>query len=49
MLNEIKREKDIPVNEGFVVKGEDSSKFLEEKLAKLGLNEKESEEEYIIY
>ena len=35
-------------NEGFVVKGEESAKFLEEKLAILGLNEKEAEE-FIIY
>lgn len=34
--------------EGFIVKGEDSAKFLEEKLEILGLNEKESEE-FIIY
>ena len=34
--------------EGFVVKGEDSIKFLEEKLAILGLNERETEE-FIIY
>lgn len=34
--------------EGFVVKGEDTAKFLEEKLEILGLNEKESEE-FIIY
>ena len=38
----------INTNEGFVVKGEDSSKFLEEKLAILGLNEREAEE-FIIY
>ena len=43
-----KREKEVPMNDGFVVKGEDSAKFLEEKLAILGLNEKESEE-FIIY
>lgn len=43
-----KRDVDIPMNGGFVVKGEDSSKFLEEKLAILGLNEKETEE-FIIY
>ncbi|MBO6233129.1 MAG: hypothetical protein J6N78_03625 [Clostridia bacterium] len=35
-------------NEGFVVNGEESAKFLEEKLAILGLNEKEAEE-FIIY
>lgn len=34
--------------EGFVVKGEDSAKFLEEKLAVLGLNEREAEE-FIVY
>ena len=33
---------------GFVVKGEDTIKFLEEKLAILGLNEKETEE-FIVY
>lgn len=36
------------LDEGFIVKGEDTIKFLEEKLAILGLNEKESEE-FIIY
>lgn len=35
-------------NEGFVIKGEDSTKFLEEKLAVLGLTEREVEE-FIIY
>ena len=35
-------------NEGFVIKGEDSAKFLEEKLAVLGLTEREAEE-FIIY
>ena len=35
-------------NEGFVVKGEDTAKFLEEKLKILGLNEYETEE-FIIY
>ena len=35
-------------NTGFIVKGEDTIKFLEEKLEILGLNEKESEE-FIIY
>ncbi len=34
--------------DGFVIKGEDSSNFLEEKLKILGLNEKETEE-FIIY
>jgi len=36
------------MQEGFVVKGEDTIKFLEEKLEILGLNERESEE-FIIY
>ena len=35
-------------SEGFVVKGEDSAAFLEEKLEILGLNYKEAEE-FIIY
>ena len=35
-------------DEGFVVKGEEVAKFLEEKLAILGLNERETEE-FIIY
>lgn len=34
--------------EGFVIEGKDTATFLEEKLATLGLNEKESEE-FIIY
>ena len=34
--------------DGFVVKGKDSIKFLEEKLEILGLNERESEE-FIVY
>lgn len=34
--------------DGFVVKGEDSAKFLEEKLAILGLTEREAEE-FIVY
>ena len=38
----------INMNEGFVVKGSDSIKFLEEKLTILGLNDKEAEE-FIIY
>lgn len=38
----------INMNEGFVVKGEDTVKFLEEKLAYLGLNEREINE-FIIY
>ena len=37
-----------PELEGFVVKGEDTIRFLEEKLSILGLNEKEREE-FIIY
>lgn len=36
------------LEEGFVVKGEDTIKFLEEKLEILGLNEKEAEE-FIVY
>lgn len=35
-------------NEGFIVKGEDTIAFLEEKLAVLGLTEKEAEE-FIVY
>lgn len=35
-------------DEGFCVKGEDSAKFLEEKLAILGLNEREANE-FIVY
>lgn len=38
----------LDMSEGFVVKGEDTTKFLEEKLELLGLNEKEIEE-FIIY
>ena len=38
----------IETNEGFVVTGEDSEKFLEEKLKILGLNDKESTD-FIIY
>ena len=34
--------------EGFCIKGEDSAKFLEEKLASLGLTEREAEE-FIVY
>ena len=37
-----------PELEGFVVKGEDTTKFLEEKLSILGLSEREKEE-FIIY
>ena len=36
------------MTEGFIVKGQDTIKFLEEKLEILGLNEKESQE-FIIY
>ena len=36
------------LEEGFVIKGEDTIKFLEEKLEILGLNEKEAEE-FIVY
>ena len=36
------------MTEGFIVKGEDTIKFLEEKLAILGLNEREAEE-FIVY
>ena len=36
------------MDEGFVVKGEDTISFLEEKLAILGLNEREAEE-FIVY
>lgn len=35
-------------NEGFIIKGENSAEFLEEKLAILGLTERESEE-FIVY
>ena len=38
----------IDTKEGFVVKGEDSARFLEEKLEILGLNERETEE-FIVY
>ena len=38
----------VSFDEGFVVKGEDTTKFLEEKLEILGLNEKEINE-FIIY
>ena len=36
------------MNEGFIAKGEDTISFLEEKLAILGLNEREAEE-FIVY
>jgi hypothetical protein len=39
---------DFNMNEGFVIKGEDTTKFLEEKLAILGLTEREANE-FIIY
>ena len=38
----------VKFKEGFVVKAEDTIKFLEEKLAVLGLNEREAEE-FIVY
>ena len=38
----------IDLTEGFIVKGKDTIKFLEEKLEYLGLNERETEE-FIIY
>ena len=44
----INKEKFKVEKEGFVVKGEDVATFLEEKLAALGLNEREAEE-FIIY
>ena len=40
--------KNAKIDVGFCVKGEDSAKFLEEKLALLGLNEREAEE-FIVY
>lgn len=43
-INEVKPN----MNEGFVVKGEDTIEFLEEKLSILGLNEREAEE-FIVY
>ena len=42
------RNKKPDLSSGFVVKGRDSAKFLEEKLAYLGLNPKEAEE-FIVY
>lgn len=39
---------DLDMTTGFIVKGEDSAEFLEEKLAVLGLNYREAEE-FIIY
>ena len=38
----------ITINDGFVVKGEDSASFLEKKLALLGLTDREAEE-FIVY
>lgn len=43
-----KKNKKTEMTDGFVIKGEDSASFLEEKLKVLGLNSKESEE-FIIY
>ena len=43
-----KDNKNIEFNEGFCVKGEDTIKFLEEKLEVLGLTEREAEE-FIVY
>ena len=43
--NNLKNDK---IQEGFIVKGEEIAKFLEEKLEILGLNEKEAEE-FIVY
>lgn len=40
--------KNTDMTEGFCIKGEDTAKFLEEKLGILGLNERETEE-FIIY
>ena len=46
---ECKNEVDFKVEDnGFIVKGEDTAKFLEDKLSILGLNEKEAEE-FIVY
>lgn len=41
-------QKKIDISEGFCIKGEDTAKFLEEKLEILGLTEREAEE-FIIY
>ena len=38
----------VSMTDGFVVKGEDTAKFFEEKLALLGLNEREAQE-FIVY
>lgn len=43
-----KSKRKVDFKDGFVVKGEDSAKFLEEKLKILGLNERETNE-FIIY
>lgn len=43
-----KVDKEVKINEGFVVRDEDTTKFLEEKLSILGLNDREIEE-FIIY
>ena len=43
-----KRTQKPKIEKGFCIKGEDSSSFLEEKLAQLGLNEREAEE-FIVY
>ena len=43
-----KRDDKPRIDKGFCIRGEDSIKFLEEKLAQLGLNERESEE-FIVY
>lgn len=43
-----KKASEVKFNDGFVVKGEDTIKFLEEKLEILGLTEKEAQE-FIIY
>jgi len=43
-----KRDTKKELTKGFVVKGEDTARFLEEKLAILGLNEREAEE-FIVY
>ena len=42
------KKQELDMSEGFVVKGEDTVKFLEEKLEILGLNEKEANE-FIVY
>ena len=42
------RNKEVKIEDGFVVKGENVASFLEEKLEILGLNEREAEE-FIVY